>query len=57
MGLDRLHDFLPFEAMATVVRDALAPDLAGGVGPAYAVLVAWLIGMIAINVAVLGRRG
>jgi len=55
--LDRLHDWLPFEPMATVVRGALAPDLASGVGRAYAVLAGWFVGMVAINVAVLGRRG
>ncbi len=54
--LDRLHDWLPFEPMATVVRGALAPGLASGVGRAYATLGAWLVAVTAINALALGRR-
>jgi ABC-2 type transport system permease protein len=55
--LDRLHDWLPFKPMATVVRDALSPGLGADVGRAYAVLLAWFVAMVVLNAVVLGRRG
>lgn len=55
--LARLHEWLPFESMATVVRGSLAPDLVAGVGRAYLVLASWLVAMVVVNAVVLGRRG
>lgn len=55
--LAELNRFLPFGAMATVVRDALTDGLVTGVGRAYAVLLAWLATSTAVTVWVLGRRG
>ena len=54
--LQRLHEWLPFEPMATVIRGALAPDLVGSVGRSYAVLGGWLVAVIAINILAIGRR-
>lgn len=54
--LDRLHDWLPVEPMANVVRGSLAPELVTNLGRSYLVLGAWLAGMLAISAAVVGRR-
>lgn len=55
--LQALHLGLPFEPMGIVMRGALTPDLADHVVRGYAVLCAWLLAAVAINVRVLGRRG
>jgi ABC-2 type transport system permease protein len=55
--LDRVNDFLPFEPMGNVIRGALTPAVAGATGSSYAVLAAWMVGGLAVSVAVVGRRG
>lgn len=54
--LASVNEWLPFQNMATVVRDALSDGLAQGVMRSYATLGAWAAVSTAIVAAVLGRR-
>jgi len=54
--LARLNHVLPFESMAVVVRAGLS-DGVPGVTRAYAVLLAWSVGCVAVAVRAAGRRG
>jgi len=54
--LASLHDYLPFEHMANVVRDSLTTGLTDDVGRSYLVLGAWSVVAAVISAAVLRRR-
>ena len=54
--LATLHEWLPIEALATVVRGALAPDLVGSVDRSYVVLGSWAVAAMGLAVATVGRR-
>jgi len=54
--LAAIHAWLPFEAMGTVIRAGLAPDLAIDVGRAFAILSAWTVAAVAVASWSLGRR-
>jgi ABC-2 type transport system permease protein len=54
--LAELNRFLPFTAMATVIRDGLTDGLVTEVGRAYVVLLVWLAGASVVTAWVLGRR-
>lgn len=51
--LDLLHDWLPFEPMAVVIRAALTQDAGVDAGRAYLVLTAWLFALVVLAA---GRR-
>lgn len=54
--LARVHEYLPFESMANLIRSALLPGLALDVSRSYVVLGAWTIIGAAVSIAALGRR-
>lgn len=54
--LEAANEWLPFGNVAVVVRAGLTHGLVGGVGHAYAVLLAWAAASTAVAAAVLGRR-
>lgn len=51
-----LHQGLPFQHMATVIRAGLTSGIASGVGTSYAVLCAWTVGSWLVTAWVIGRR-
>jgi ABC-2 type transport system permease protein len=55
--LQTIHQVLPFEHAANVIRAGLTEGLAKGVGSSFAVLTLWVLGGWAVTAWVLGRRG
>ena len=54
--LATLHEWLPFESLAAVIRGSLAPDLVGSLERSYVVLGVWAAVSLAVAVWVVGRR-
>lgn len=54
--LARVHEYLPFESMANVIRSALLPDLALDASRSYVVLGVWAVIGAAVSMLTLGRR-
>jgi ABC-2 type transport system permease protein len=52
----RVHDVLPFEHMATVIRAGLTNGLVSDVARSYEVLLGWIVVGCALTAFVLGRR-
>ncbi|MGE5225416.1 MAG: ABC transporter permease [Planctomycetaceae bacterium] len=52
----RVHEVLPFEHMANVIRAGLTDGLVTDVARSYAVLLAWIVVGCALTAAVVGRR-
>ncbi len=52
-----LHDYLPFQHAAAVMRDSLTVGLVENVGRSYVILLAWTLAGWLITWRVLGRRG
>jgi hypothetical protein len=56
LPVPRAVGVLPFEYMGAVMRGAVAPSVAGDVGTAYAILLAWACVCAAIAAWAVGRR-
>lgn len=52
----KVHDVLPFEHMATVIRAGLTDGLVSDVAGSYEVLFAWIVVGLALTFFVVGRR-
>ena len=54
--LASLHEWLPFQAMADIMRDSLATGFVADPGHAYRVVLLWSAAAVALTAWVLGRR-